>query len=826
MGTGEAMGYGSLPAAVVALLGELLAVRAAAQGATTGWRSLCGHPGPVSRLGPLLIAAVLLTAVPGFAASTSLVPLINPGFDSGLDGWTVSAQGATVEPFSAEGRTLARITAESDVVTETSLYQDFPVKEGDTVRAEVLAFRHDVHNDSSVYMMLIFCTASGEPIGSTASIGAPVDDEWAQLEAQGIVPLGGARARLMLVLREGGEAWFDEASVTVTPGVPDTFAGTATLDITDDIVCESLIGRGAQDDPWFYGPDNAAYGVNEADVAIREGRIVWMRPGWVRSFTWYVDWCPSADWQTFTFDSPNMESAYRTLALYQRLGTRVNLAGIDWQTGYTNPQLYAYAVGALLEHLIRDKGFTCVQDYTLSAEPNQGMLKWGNTFDDFARLHQLVHDEFVRRGLPVNLVASDDAECLDLFTRCVNSDAIASTAGLYASHVYATAANRLLISDYFQDRMDLLAALSPRTPLVIGEFGFCDWSTTLSTNPMMATYPYAVWTAAFGIEALNHGVSALSIFNLSDVHYPLGGFMRYGLWGYKDQGWAPRPVYHAWAPFTRFARPGAAVRRGVSSQPVHVLGTVAGDTLFWVNQGDQPASVTITGFEADDVRVMTEATLQGDRDSGTVVPITGGTFAAPGQSFGYARPRLFPDVAMGFWAYDDIGAVAAQQIVQGYDDGLYHPDWSVTRDQMAVYIARALAGGEANVPSGPATASFPDVPTSHWAYKYIEYCKDQGIVQGYADGYRPAEEVTRDQMAVYVARAMVTPSGAVALVDYTPPSTPSFGDVPTSHWAYKYIEYCKDQGIVQGYADGYRPEEVVTRDQMAVYVVRAFELTP
>jgi len=49
--------------------------------------------------------------------------------------------------------------------------------------------------------------------------------------------------------------------------------------------------------------------------------------------------------------------------------------------------------------------------------------------------------------------------------------------------------------------------------------------------------------------------------------------------------------------------------------------------------------------------------------------------------------------------------------------------------------------------------------------------------------------------------------------------------VPTSHWAYKFIENCKEKGVVQGYPDGtYRPDVVVTRDQMAVYVQRAFEL--
>ena len=79
----------------------------------------------------------------------------------------------------------------------------------------------------------------------------------------------------------------------------------------------------------------------------------------------------------------------------------------------------------------------------------------------------------------------------------------------------------------------------------------------------------------------------------------------------------------------------------------------------------------------------------------------------------------------------------------------------MTRDMMAVFISRALAGGDSLVPTGPATATFTDVPTTHWAYKYVEYAVDQGVVGGYSDGtYRPTLTVTRDMMAVFVARAM------------------------------------------------------------------------
>jgi hypothetical protein len=180
----------------------------------------------------------------------------------------------------------------------------------------------------------------------------------------------------------------------------------------------------------------------------------------------------------------------------------------------------------------------------------------------------------------------------------------------------------------------------------------------------------------------------------------------------------------------------------------------------------------------------------------------------------------FADVPTTYWAWSYIQGACNAGIVGGYPDGTYLPSLAVTRAQMAVFVARALAEGNANVPSGPPTATFTDVPTGYWAFKYVEYCVDQGVVQGYWDGYHPEEPVNRAQMAVYIARAM---AGGDAFVP-PGPETASFPDVPTGYWAFKYVEYCKAQNVVGGYWDGYHPDETVTRDQMAVYVCRAFDL--
>jgi hypothetical protein len=167
--------------------------------------------------------------------------------------------------------------------------------------------------------------------------------------------------------------------------------------------------------------------------------------------------------------------------------------------------------------------------------------------------------------------------------------------------------------------------------------------------------------------------------------------------------------------------------------------------------------------------------------------------------------------------------------VSGYPDGTYRPSEAVDRGQMAVYISRGLVApsGDAAIPSGPAVATFSDVPTDHWAFKWVEFAVDQSIVAGYPDGtYRPDEQVDRGQMAVYIARAMVAPSGDAGVPEGPP--DPTFPDVTATGdwaWCYKYVESIAAADVAHGYDDGtYRPAEIVKRDQMAVYVQRAFNL--
>ena len=52
-------------------------------------------------------------------------------------------------------------------------------------------------------------------------------------------------------------------------------------------------------------------------------------------------------------------------------------------------------------------------------------------------------------------------------------------------------------------------------------------------------------------------------------------------------------------------------------------------------------------------------------------------------------------------------------------------------------------------------ASYPDLPSDHWAYEAVTFLTDKKVVVGYPDGlYRPDQKVTRGEFATMDIKAL------------------------------------------------------------------------
>ena len=89
-------------------------------------------------------------------------------------------------------------------------------------------------------------------------------------------------------------------------------------------------------------------------------------------------------------------------------------------------------------------------------------------------------------------------------------------------------------------------------------------------------------------------------------------------------------------------------------------------------------------------------------------------------------------------------------IIDGFEDGNYHPEKNITRAQAAKLISVMVNGGKDAV-KDVATSSYTDVlkdSSSAWANKYVEFCSVEGIVAGVGGGrFAPAANLTGTQLA-------------------------------------------------------------------------------
>ena len=186
-----------------------------------------------------------------------------------------------------------------------------------------------------------------------------------------------------------------------------------------------------------------------------------------------------------------------------------------------------------------------------------------------------------------------------------------------------------------------------------------------------------------------------------------------------------------------------------------------------------------------------------------------------------STPSIFSDVPSTYWAVSYIESLYNAGITGGCSTSplLYCPSSSVTRAQMAVFLLRGTHGS-GYTPPAASGAVFGDVSTNTFAAAWIEQLAAEGITSGCGSGnYCPDATVTRAQMAIFLLRSKYGSA-------YVPPvATGVFPDVPVGSFAADWIEQLAAEGITSGCGGGnYCPNSAVTRDQMAVFLVKTFNL--
>lgn len=178
----------------------------------------------------------------------------------------------------------------------------------------------------------------------------------------------------------------------------------------------------------------------------------------------------------------------------------------------------------------------------------------------------------------------------------------------------------------------------------------------------------------------------------------------------------------------------------------------------------------------------------------------------------------FHDVSPNSWAAKYINAIFKVGITGGCGNGNYCPTGLVTREEMAAFLVRA-ADKEPPLNYCGVTPPFTDVSTSAWSCGYIKRLAELNITGGCGDGnYCPTGLVSREQMAAFIVRAL----HKEPVQNYCAGVAP-FKDVSPLSWACGYIKRLAELEVTGGCGnDNYCPDGLVTREQMAAFLGRAF----
>jgi hypothetical protein len=202
--------------------------------------------------------------------------------------------------------------------------------------------------------------------------------------------------------------------------------------------------------------------------------------------------------------------------------------------------------------------------------------------------------------------------------------------------------------------------------------------------------------------------------------------------------------------------------------------------------------------------------------------LTGNNFEAVDTSD--LMPWSFSDVPDSHWAWNFVERLYNAAITGGcgVNPRRYCPDVIATRAQMAIFLERGIHGSTYSPTALGGSTGFGDVPPDYWAAAWIKQLAADGVTSGCGSGnYCPESPVTRAQMAVFLLRSKYGSS-------YSPPAvgnSSGFGDVQPGYWAAAWIKQLVAEGITAGCGSGnYCPESPVTCAQMAVFLVRTFNL--
>ncbi|WP_171646066.1 S-layer homology domain-containing protein [Paenibacillus phytorum] len=172
----------------------------------------------------------------------------------------------------------------------------------------------------------------------------------------------------------------------------------------------------------------------------------------------------------------------------------------------------------------------------------------------------------------------------------------------------------------------------------------------------------------------------------------------------------------------------------------------------------------------------------------------------------------------GHWAEKTVGTFVKLRIIDGYEDGSFHPDGKITRAEFAAIIARVF-----DISSRPNHSVILNDLDNHWARVVIEKLASSGVIAGYEDGtFKPDQTISREEMVVILSRVI-----NLSNLDKDASKGNLTDLASASSYAVNQIKDAAEAGLISGKNDGiFDPHGNSTRAEALTVILNALNLDP
>ncbi|KAF5049672.1 S-layer homology domain protein [anaerobic digester metagenome] len=172
----------------------------------------------------------------------------------------------------------------------------------------------------------------------------------------------------------------------------------------------------------------------------------------------------------------------------------------------------------------------------------------------------------------------------------------------------------------------------------------------------------------------------------------------------------------------------------------------------------------------------------------------------------------FSDVPNNHWAYSEIYKADNIGFMSGMDDHTFGLGQNVTRAQFVSMLVRMFGWEKIS-----GSNSFNDVDNSKWYYADITTAVEHGVIKADKTNFRPTDNITREEMAVMLIRAL----GYDSLAEEAVKADTPFTDIVSNKG---YINLAYDFGIVSGKSvTEFVPGGTALREEAAAMMIRCYD---